>query len=80
MDLILRILETIKLLLENNLTVKQMNRILVHYLINFFFSTTGVTKAVVCAILSLGWCILKNHLLLIEKSSLYSGFYLSLSE
>ena len=43
---------------------------------------TGVTKAVVCAILSVGWCIIKEPLLLIEKSSLCgsSGFPFSLSE
>ena len=44
-------------------------------------STTGVTKAVVCAILSVGWNI-REPLRLIEKSSLCggSGFLLSLSE
>ena len=31
-------------------------------------STTGVTKAVVCAILSVGWCIY-DSLMLIENSS-----------
>ena len=40
------------------------------FLISSQCSTTGVTKAVVCAILSVGWCILKEPLLLIDKSSL----------
>ena len=45
-------------------------------------STTGVTKAVVCAILSVGMVHIKEPLLLIEKSSSCggSGFPLSLSE
>ena len=45
-------------------------------------STTGVTKTVVCIILSVGWCIQKEPLLLIGKSSLCGGsrFPLSLSE
>ena len=45
-------------------------------------STTGVTKAVVCVILSVGWCYIKEPLLLIDKSSLCggSGFPFSLSE
>ena len=45
--------------------------------------TTGVTKAVVCAILSVGWLVhIKEPLLLIGKSSLCggSGFPFSLSE
>ena len=38
------------------------------------YCTTGVTKAVVCAILSVcGMVNLKEHLLLIGKSSVYSG-------
>ena len=32
-------------------------------------STTGVTKAMVCVILSVGWCIQKNPCYLIDKSS-----------
>ena len=45
-------------------------------------STTGVTKAVVCVILSVGWCIYTIPLLLIDKSGLCggSGFPFSLSE
>ena len=45
-------------------------------------STTCVTKAVVCAILSVGVVHIKEPLLLIGKSSLCggSGFPLSLSE
>ena len=46
-------------------------------------SATGVTEAVVCAILSVGWLHIKKTLLLIEKSnpcSGRSGFSLSLSE
>ena len=46
--------------------------------------TTGVTKAMVCAILSVGWYMvyIKEPLLLIRKSSPGggSGFPLSLSE
>ena len=44
-------------------------------------STTGVTKAVECAILSVGWCNIKEPLLLVGKSSSCggSGFPLSLS-
>ena len=44
---------------------------------------TGITKAVVCAILSVGWYIIKQPLLLIGKSLPYSGsnrFPLSLSD
>ena len=45
-------------------------------------STTGVTKAVVCVILSVGMVRIKEPLLLIDKSSLCggSGFPFSLSE
>ena len=45
-------------------------------------STTGVTKAVVCVILSVGWCIKKTTLLLIGKSRTCSSsrFPLSLFE
>ena len=46
-------------------------------------STTGVTKAVVCVILSVGWMVhIKEPLLLMDKSSLCggSGFPFSLSE
>ena len=51
--------------------------------VHLWISTTGVTKAVVCAILSVGWMVhIKEPLLLIEKSSPCgcSGFPFSLYE
>ena len=34
------------------------------------FSMTGVTKAVVCAVLSVGWWTLKNHSCKLERTAL----------
>ena len=50
--------------------------------LSYFSFQPGVTKAVVCDILSVGMVHIKEPLLLIGKSSLYggSGFPFSLSE